>query len=168
MRGPLTRPTLVMIGASGADRTDRSTAISAEHVARLLSELRGVDAIREAVILSTCHRLETYLVADDESGAVEAVVGRGLGCWHATGSMAASHLLRVACGLDSPILGESLTAREMEVLRLLAAGSSNQAIARELIVELGTVKRHVSNIMDKLQVQSRLEAVVRARDLGIV
>jgi LuxR family maltose regulon positive regulatory protein len=69
---------------------------------------------------------------------------------------------------DSPILGESLTAREMEVLRLLAAGSSNQAIARELVVELGTVKRHVSNIMDKLQVQSRLEAVVRARDLGIV
>jgi LuxR family maltose regulon positive regulatory protein len=66
-----------------------------------------------------------------------------------------------------PLLGESLTAREMEVLRLLAAGSSNQAIARELVVEIGTVKRHVSNIMDKLQVQSRLEAVARARELGI-
>lgn len=69
---------------------------------------------------------------------------------------------------DSPLLGESLTARELEVLRLLVAGSSNQAIARALVVELGTVKRHVSNLMAKLQVQSRLEAVVRARDLGIV
>jgi LuxR family maltose regulon positive regulatory protein len=64
--------------------------------------------------------------------------------------------------------GESLTAREVEVLRLLATGSSNQAIARELVVEIGTVKRHVSNIMDKLQVESRLEAVVRARELGLV
>jgi LuxR family maltose regulon positive regulatory protein len=63
--------------------------------------------------------------------------------------------------------GESLTPRELEVLHLLAAGKSNQAIAHELVVEIGTVKRHVSNIMDKLQVQSRLEAVARARNLGI-
>jgi LuxR family maltose regulon positive regulatory protein len=64
--------------------------------------------------------------------------------------------------------GEALTAREMEVLHLLAAGRSNQAIAQELVVEVGTVKRHVSNIMDKLQAQSRLEAVVRARALAII
>jgi LuxR family transcriptional regulator, maltose regulon positive regulatory protein len=69
----------------------------------------------------------------------------------------------------SPLAGgESLTTREMEVLHLLATGSSNQAIAQELVVEIGTVKRHVSNIMDKLQVESRLEAVVRARNLGII
>ena len=67
-----------------------------------------------------------------------------------------------------PLVGESLTARELEVLRLLATGSSNQAIARELVVEIGTVKRHVSNIMDKLQVESRLEAVARARALGMI
>ena len=64
--------------------------------------------------------------------------------------------------------GESLTPRELEVLHLLAAGRSNQAIAQELVVEIGTVKRHVSNIMDKLQVESRLEAVARARALGII
>ena len=62
---------------------------------------------------------------------------------------------------------EPLTEREREVLRLLAAGRSNQAIAKELVVAVGTVKRHVSNIMDKLQVQSRLEAAARARDLGL-
>jgi LuxR family maltose regulon positive regulatory protein len=64
--------------------------------------------------------------------------------------------------------GEFLTAREIEVLHLLAAGRSNQAIAQELVVEVGTVKRHVSNIMDKLQVESRLEAVVRARTLNLL
>ncbi len=63
--------------------------------------------------------------------------------------------------------GEMLTEREQEVLRLLVAGCSNQVIAAELIVAVGTVKRHVSNIMSKLGVQSRLEAVARARELGL-
>jgi LuxR family maltose regulon positive regulatory protein len=60
-----------------------------------------------------------------------------------------------------------LTARELEVLQLLAAGHSTQAIAQELVVAIGTVKRHVSNILSKLGVQSRLQAVAhaRARDL---
>ena len=56
----------------------------------------------------------------------------------------------------------------MEVLQLLAAGGSNQAIADELIVTVGTVKRHVNSILGKLQVQSRLEAVARARELDLV
>ena len=64
--------------------------------------------------------------------------------------------------------GEQLTERELQVLRLLAAGHSNQAIAQELIVAVGTVKRHVSNIMSKLGVQSRVEAVARTRELGLV
>jgi LuxR family maltose regulon positive regulatory protein len=63
---------------------------------------------------------------------------------------------------------EPLTDREREVLRLLAAGRSNQAIAEELVVAVGTVKRHVSNIMSKLGVQSRLEAVAHARSLNLV
>jgi LuxR family maltose regulon positive regulatory protein len=63
---------------------------------------------------------------------------------------------------------EELTERELEVLRLLALGYSNQAIAQELIVAVGTVKRHVSNITSKLGVQSRLQAVAHARELGLV
>jgi LuxR family maltose regulon positive regulatory protein len=66
-----------------------------------------------------------------------------------------------------PPAGEALTEREREVLRLLAAGRSNQAIADELVVAVGTVKRHVSNIIGKLEVQSRLEAAARARYLGL-
>ncbi len=63
---------------------------------------------------------------------------------------------------------EPLTERELEVLRLLAEGRSNQAIADELIVAVGTVKRHVNSILGKLEVQSRLEAVARARGLGLI
>jgi DNA-binding NarL/FixJ family response regulator len=66
-----------------------------------------------------------------------------------------------------PLASEMLTERELEVLRLLAGGRSNQAIAEELVVAVGTVKRHVSNIISKLGVQSRLEAAARARDLSL-
>jgi ATP/maltotriose-dependent transcriptional regulator MalT len=55
----------------------------------------------------------------------------------------------------------------VEVLRLLISGHSNQEIARELVVAVGTVKRHMSNIFGKLGVHSRLAAVARARDLDL-
>jgi LuxR family maltose regulon positive regulatory protein len=63
---------------------------------------------------------------------------------------------------------EPLTPRELEVLRLLAAGRSNQAIADELVVAVGTVKRHVNSLCSKLGVPSRLAAVARARTLGLI
>ena len=63
---------------------------------------------------------------------------------------------------------EPLTARELEVLRLLAAGKSNQAIARQLVVTLDTVKSHVGRILAKLGAANRTETVARARDLGLL
>jgi LuxR family maltose regulon positive regulatory protein len=63
--------------------------------------------------------------------------------------------------------GEPLTERELDVLRLLVAGYSNQAIAHELVVAVGPVKRHVNNILGKLQGQSRLQAAARARELEL-
>jgi LuxR family transcriptional regulator, maltose regulon positive regulatory protein len=65
-------------------------------------------------------------------------------------------------------LVEPLSARELEVLRLLAAGAPNRAIAKQLVVTLDTVKRHVSNLFTKLQVANRTQAVARARELGLL
>jgi len=77
------------------------------------------------------------------------------------------HAGSVANRTPSRILLEPLTDRERAVLRLLIAGRSNKEIAEELVVASGTVKRHVSNILRKLQVTSRLAAVAQARDLGL-
>ena len=63
---------------------------------------------------------------------------------------------------------ESLTPRELEVLRLLAEGKTNKAIAQELAVSSHTVKFHVTSLMGKLNAQSRTEAVVRATRLGLI
>jgi DNA-binding NarL/FixJ family response regulator len=60
-----------------------------------------------------------------------------------------------------------LTEREEEILSLVAQGKSNQEIARQLFVSLKTVRNHVSNILLKLQVADRAQAVIRARDAGI-
>ena len=60
-----------------------------------------------------------------------------------------------------------LTGREREVLELLASGSSNQAIARQLTLSLKTVRNHVSTIFNKLRVADRDEAISKARDAGL-
>jgi len=62
-------------------------------------------------------------------------------------------------------LAEALTERELDVLRLLVAGLSNPAIAQELVITVGTVKRHVNSIYGKLDVKSRSQAVARAHTL---
>ena len=69
----------------------------------------------------------------------------------------------VPAGLVDP-----LTSRELEVLEMLAAGRSNQAIAYELVVTLDTVKKHVGHVMGKLGAANRTEAVARARELSLI
>ncbi|MEV1168863.1 response regulator transcription factor [Nonomuraea sp. NPDC049784] len=60
-----------------------------------------------------------------------------------------------------------LTPRELEVLDLIAAGKSNAAIARQLVINTKTVSNHISAIFAKLQVADRAEAIVRARQAGL-
>ena len=67
-----------------------------------------------------------------------------------------------------PGLVEQLTSRELEVLGMLAAGKTNQAIADQLVVTLDTVKKHVSHLLGKLGAANRTEAVTRARELGLI
>jgi NarL family two-component system response regulator LiaR len=63
----------------------------------------------------------------------------------------------------APTIVEPLTPREQEVLALIAAGATNQEIADRLVVSIKTVKTHVSNILSKLQLQSRYEAAIYYR-----
>ena len=67
-----------------------------------------------------------------------------------------------------PGLVEQLTARELEILWLVAAGTPNQAIAEQLVVTLDTVKKHITHLLAKLGAANRTEAVARARELGLI
>jgi ATP/maltotriose-dependent transcriptional regulator MalT len=65
-------------------------------------------------------------------------------------------------------LADPLSERELEVLRLVAAGLSNPEIAEHLFLSTGTVKRHVYNIFMKLDASSRVNAISRARELNLL
>lgn len=65
-------------------------------------------------------------------------------------------------------LPEPLSQREIEILRLLAAGLTNREIAARLALAEGTVKNHVTNILGKLGVSDRTSAALKARELGII
>jgi LuxR family maltose regulon positive regulatory protein len=73
---------------------------------------------------------------------------------------------------DKPALGteviESLSERELEVLGLMALGATNQAIADQLVITVGTVKSHINHILRKLAANNRTEAVAMARGLGLL
>ena len=74
--------------------------------------------------------------------------------------------LRKDMPADSTEMVEALTRREVEILRLLAAGYSNREISEAFRVHEGTIKNHVSNILSKLGVRDRTRAVLRAIELG--
>jgi LuxR family maltose regulon positive regulatory protein len=71
-------------------------------------------------------------------------------------------------GVQPWSLVEPLTVRELEILRLIAAGRSNPEIAELLYLSLNTVKWHVKNLYGKLGVSSRVEAAARAQELELL
>jgi ATP-dependent transcriptional regulator len=107
-------------------------------------------------------RLQAAAVAQGRAGSVAEISAARS---RAAGATAAPNGRRVT---HIPGLVEQLTAREFEVLELLASGRSNQDIARTLYVSLDTVKKHVSRVLDKLGVANRTQAAARARELDLV
>jgi LuxR family maltose regulon positive regulatory protein len=148
-------------------------------------EPAGLTALAKALTLAAP---EGYLrVFVDEGAPMATLLGRLLTTPATTQAMAAqmppafldrlleafeqtgqAALPRSRRGTALPGLVAALSAREVEVLQLLAAGRSNPAIAEELVVSLDTVKRHVTHILDKLDAANRTQAVARARELGLL
>jgi DNA-binding NarL/FixJ family response regulator len=99
-------------------------------------------------------------VAAGEAWLDPTVTGRVLSVYRtAPGAIAAAHA-------DDPVL-DALTAREREVLELIASGLTNDEIAEHLVLSAGTVKTHVNHIFLKLDLRNRAEAVIFAFDHGL-
>jgi LuxR family maltose regulon positive regulatory protein len=79
---------------------------------------------------------------------------------------------RLLAQMESPAaadrLPEPLTNRELEILALVARGASNQEVASELVITVGTVKGHLNHVLGKLGARNRTEAVARARELYLL
>lgn len=67
-----------------------------------------------------------------------------------------------------PVPGSELTGREIEVLRLIAQGATNREIAARLVISEGTVKNHISSILNRLGLRDRTQAAIYARECGLL
>ena len=125
------------------------------------------------------YRLVLIQHAESLYVALIATIGCGAGIW--AGINLTRHFQQKGEAKQSarpepqgPVAGNtaaaqsSITARELEVLTLMAQGLSNQEIAECLFLSLNTVKTHISNIFSKLDVQRRTQAVQRAKELGVL
>jgi len=71
--------------------------------------------------------------------------------------------------LDTSLVAQlELSKRELEILNLLARGYSNQEIATKLFVSVSTVKTHIQNLFEKLDVKRRIQAVEKAKRLNLI
>ncbi len=172
--------------AAAQDRTGsliEAGALRALALAASGEESAAVTALAGALILASPRGY--VRVFTDEGAPMAALLGRLLAAQragHATARrVPLDYLARLRRAFDAghpgpdharaapqPGLVEPLTSRELEVLEMLAAGRSNQAIARQFVLSLDTVKKHVSHILGKLGAANRTEAVARARQLGLI
>jgi ATP/maltotriose-dependent transcriptional regulator MalT len=115
------------------------------------------------VFLDAGSRLVPVLRQAAAQGIATEYVGKLLDAFREEGLLAGDPSTKAA-----PPVAPPLSDRELEVLRLVAAGLSNTEIAGQLFLSVGTVKRHLSNISSKLDATSRSSAVARARGLGLL
>ena len=104
---------------------------------------------------------------DDLIALVQSVARGELPCSPRIAAALFRRVTRLASERQSPMARARLTQREQEIIQLIDVGLSNKDIARRLSVEVRTVKSHVHNILEKLQVHSRGEAAARMREAGV-
>lgn len=152
-----------------------------------LSDGHGVDAAAQIrkdlpdtrVVMLTAYTDDAILVAAIEAGCsgyvtkhkvIEEVVDAVRAAHAGEALISPAMLVRLLPKLrpNKRGVGSDLTERETEVLRLLAEGLSNQAIADKLVISVHTVRHHVQNVITKLQAHSKLEAVATAAREGLI
>jgi len=179
---------VVGMAADGNEAIEQTLALDPDVVLMdvRMPEMDGVDAVavlrRRApackVVMLTTFDDEEYVVRALRAGAAgyllkdlpAAKLAEAVRLAHAgvtqLDQAAAAH---VAAALTTrPAPTDALTARETEVLRLIAAGATNREIAARLFLSEGTVKNHISRILGRLGLRDRTQAAIYARDHGLL
>jgi DNA-binding NarL/FixJ family response regulator len=162
---------LNMPGIGGVEATRRLTAAAPNTRVLVLTIAAEGGHVIEALMAGACgYLLKNASVEDIVSGIRAAAAGESL----ISPPIASKLLTRLradqqeaAEAVPEPARAD-LSEREVEVLRLLAAGKDNAEIAQELFISPKTVKNHISSILAKLQIENRIQAAVYAVRSGLV
>jgi DNA-binding NarL/FixJ family response regulator len=150
-------------GTSGVEATRRASQIAPAVAVLVISMVDDDDSVFAALAAGARGYVLKGASAAEITAALRTVAAGGA----VFGAGIASRLLAnrpvLLSGPASASQQHDLTAREREVLDLLADGASNRQIARSLGLSLKTVQNHVSRILDKLQAADRTQAALRAR-----
>jgi NarL family two-component system response regulator LiaR len=147
---------LVMPGMNGVEATQTIRERWPHIQVIALTSFPEEDLVQGALRAGAISYLLKNVSADDLAAAIRAArAGRSTLSPEATRAL-------IDAAHRPPAPGDTLTAREREVLKLMAEGLHNQEIAERLVVSRSTVKSHVSNILAKLEVGSRAEAIALA------
>lgn len=183
-------PDLVMVGEaeSGEDAVARAALLQPDVILMdlMMPGMGGVAAIRAIrqkypniqIVALTSFKEEEMVQGALQSGAMgyllknvsASELSNAIRSAHARRMTLSSEAAQALVQASTPSLPveDGLTDRELEVLRLMAEGLSNQEIAERLVISLGTVKFHVGNIFNKLGVNSRVAAVTLALQRKLV
>jgi DNA-binding CsgD family transcriptional regulator len=152
------------LGAIGLAKEDARAALA--QLRRAQAAWQEVDAPYEVARVRVLVGRACRALGDDDTAALEIEAARRV--FRRLGAAPALADLDKASG-SAPAQGlDGLTAREVEVLRLVASGKTNRAIAAELVISEKTVARHVSNIFAKLDLSSRAAATAYAYEHDVV
>jgi DNA-binding CsgD family transcriptional regulator len=127
---------------------------------------RDLESPYEAACVRVAVRKACLMLGDDDGASLELAAARR--AFGALGAVADLTALEQDVASAGPDAAGGLTGREREVLRLVASGMTNRAIASELVISEKTVARHVANIFTKLGLSSRSAATAYAYDHGLV
>ena len=155
--------------------------------------ISGIEAIRQIAAIAPLTRVLVLTISDQDEDVLHAILAGA--CGYLLKDASVDELIR---GIEAAAVGESLvspaiagkvlqqvrattispdaaeavraelSARELDVLKLIASGNDNAMIAAELHISPKTVKNHISNILMKLQIENRIQAAVYAVRSGIV
>ena len=187
------KPDMVVVGeaADGAEAVEKARELLPDIILMdmVMPELSGLEAIQQLqrennpariLVLSSFAEdaqifpaiksgASGYLLKDSTSKQLFTAIRdvyRGQSSLHPTIARKLISELS-APSVDKRALGDGLTAREVEILKLVARGYSNQKISNKLSVSEGTVGKHVSNILDKLHLANRTQAALYALREGL-